>query len=294
MGGATAGLSSLALLVVPAMLFGQQRDVQHHRFEDPEGRLMAFYAASLAFSEIGPGLAGEPWAIGVGLEVSYIPRLSRAQRTGGSDKPQSSNLSPIVPRPRVSLSAPGGVRIEAGWVPPIPVFGARANLYAVALSRTMMTPRGVSVTPRLGAAGGRASGPITCNDDLLSGTQSERVYHGAICHSRESDDHLEPRQLSGELLLSTRLPRWRATPFIGAGARRDDVRFDIGVKQPDGSRDTDHPVLRMRTTRPFFVAGAKWQGTGRGSAGGEVYYAPGSLVTLRLRFDLAMHSRAGG
>jgi hypothetical protein len=287
-------LPALIVLVLPAGLMAQSREVQHHRFDDPEGRLMGFYAAALAFSGIGPALTEAPWTVGLGLEATYIPRLSREQRTAGLDKPESSNLSPVVPRPRVSLSAPGGVRIEASWVPPVPVFDARANLYGLALSKTMFGYMGMSFTPRLAASGGRARGAITCNEDLLGGLASERLYFAAICHSRESDDHLEPRQLSGELLVSRSWSQRRVTPFVGVGARRDDVRFDIGVKRADGSRDADHPVLRMRSTRPFFVAGATWNGSGRTSAGGELYYAPGSLVTVRVRVDLDVHRGTGG
>ncbi len=278
--------AALILLALPAGLTAQPREVQHHRLDDPEGRLMGFYAAALAFSAVGPAAAEERWTLGIGLELGYIPRLSREQRTAGLDKPESSNLSPVVPRPRVSLSAPGGVRIEASWVPPVPVFDARANLYGLALSKTMFGYMGMSFTPRLAASGGRARGAITCNADLLRGSPSEALYYGAICHSRESDDHLEPRQLSGELLVSRPVRAWGLTPFVGVGARRDDVRFDIGVKRADGSRDTDHPILRMRTTRPFLVAGASWNGGGRTSAGGELFHAPGSLLTVRVRVDV--------
>lgn len=248
---------------------------------------MAFYAAALSVSAIGTADAHAPWSVTAGLELSYIPQLSRRQRTAGFDKPESSNLSPILPRARLSLSTPGDVRIEGSWLPPVSVFDARANLYSIALSRAISTPWAIAITPRLAVAAGRARGAITCNDDLRRGTASEQVYYAAVCHARESDDYFEPGQLSAELIVSR--PRAMGiVPFATLGALRHDVRFDIGVQRPDGSRDPDHPILLMRATRPFVAAGIAWRSV-RGEAGGEIHYAPGSLVTARLRFDVLLH-----
>jgi hypothetical protein len=269
----------------------QAREIQHHDFSDPEGRLMAFYAAALAVSAIGPGTADAPWSVSAGIELSYIPQLSRRQRTAGFDKPESSNLSPILPRARISLSTPGDVRVEGSWLPPIAVFHARANLYAIAISRSVASRGPIVITPRLAAAGGRARGAITCNDALVRGTPSEQVYYGAVCHARQSDDHFEPRQLSAEVIVS-RTSGSRFVPFATAGVRRDHARFDIGVRRSDGTRDTDHPVLVMRATRPFLAAGATWH-SGRADAGAEVHYAPGSLLTARVRLDLLVRPGRG-
>ena len=261
----------------------QARQQQYHDFNDPEGRLMAFYAAALAVSAVGPARAERPWSVRAGLELSHIPRLSREQRTAGFDKPESSNLSPVLPRPRLAISTPQGVRIEASWLPPIRVFDARANLYSLAVSRAMRVRGAIALTPRVVVARGRARGAITCNDDLRRGTPSEQVYYGAVCHVRESDDHFEPRQLSAEVIVS-RPTTSRLAPFATLGLRRDDTRFDIGVIRSDGRRDPDHPVLLMRATRPFLAAGVTVRG--RVETGAEVYYAPGSLLTLRVRTDL--------
>ena len=252
---------------------------------------MAFYAAALAVSAVGTGAADPPWSISAGIELSHIPRLSRKQRTAGFDKPEASNLSPVLPRARIAISTPGGLRVEGSWLPPITVFDARANLYAIALSKSMVRRGSIVVTPRLAAAGGQARGAITCNDALLHGTPSEQVYYGAVCHVRQSDDRFEPRQLSAELIVSRPVGS-RLVPFVTAGVRRDDMRFDIGVRRSDGTRDTDHPVLVMRATRPFAAGGATWRSS-RADAGAELYYAPGSLLTVRLRADVLLRRGQG-
>ena len=286
------GRATIVLLVLFANTGeSQTREIQRHEHDDPEGRLMAFYGAALAVSAVGTGIADTPWTIAAGLELSLIPRLSRAQRTAGFDKPESSNLSPVLPRARISVSTPGRLRFEGVWLPPVEVFDARANLYAFAASHSIDGPYDLQVVPRLTVAGGRARGAITCNDALRTGTPSEQVYYGAVCHARESEDFFEPDQLSGEVIVSREV-RPGIAPFVGAGARRDDTRFDIGVRRADGSRDPDHPVLVMRSVRPFLTGGATWR-TGRATAGGDVYFAPGSLITARIRIDFTIRSPRG-
>ncbi len=286
-----AGVGGLLLCAtVAGFAQAQPREIQHHDYDDPEGRLMAFYAAALAVSAVGTGAASAPWTIGAGLELSLIPRLSRAQRTAGFDKPESSNLSPVLPRARVSVSTPGRLRFEGVWLPPVEVFDAQANLFALSVSRAFDGPAGLKFAPRLTVASGRARGAITCNAALRRGTPSEQVYYGAVCHGRESADSFEPNQLSGEVIVSREV-RPGIAAFIGGGARRDDTRFDIGVRRSDGSHDRDHPVLIMRSVRPVLTAGATWR-AGRAAAGAEAYYAPGSLLTMRVRMEMIV--RAAG
>ncbi len=247
---------------------------------------MGFYAGAVAYSSIGVSTPTAPWEISAGVELSYLPRLSKAERSAGFDKPESSNLSPVLPRPRIGVTTPGALRVELSWLPPIRVFGAKATLYSAALSRTVATPYGIAVTSRIAITGGRVRGPITCNDDLLTGTESEGIYFRQVCGNRESDDFFEPNQVSGELVLSRQRRSPGFAPYVGGGARRDDVRFDIGVLSDNGMRNSDHPVLAMRATRPFFVGGAVFDDAKGRRVGAELYYAPGSLLTVRVRGEL--------
>jgi acetyltransferase-like isoleucine patch superfamily enzyme len=67
-----------------------------------------------------------------------------------------------------------------------------------------------------------------------------------------------------------------------AGARVDRTRFDIGVLTFDGARDTDHPILQLRTVQPHGALGASVRVRRGVLAGAELFYAPGSLVTGRV------------
>jgi len=192
----------------------------------------------------------------------------------------------VIPRPRIGIVTPGAVRVDLSWLPPARVFGAKANLYSLAVSRTLATRYGIAVTPRIAATGGRVRGAITCNDDLVDGTESEGIYFRRVCGNLESDDYFEPNQVSGELVVSQQRRVFGLVPFVGAGVRHDDVRFDIGVLSDNGRRNLDHPVLAMRATRPFFVGGALFDDTRGRRVGAELYYAPGSLLTARVRGEI--------
>ena len=279
-------LAALFLLPLLAVrLAGQEREVQHHTASDPEGRLLVYYAAALAFTAIGPGRGTPPWATSVGAELSYVPQLSRAERTPGTDKPEASNLAPILPRLRFAMNAPGGLSVEAGWVPPLRVFDAHAHLFALAASRPIDVGSRTTVTPRIAAAGGWVRGAITCYDDLPDAGPDHALYYSAICNARESDDRYSPRQFSGEVIVARR-SSGGVTPYLGAGVRRDDIRFDVGVKLDDGSRDTDQPILLLEATRFFATGGLKWDPGRWPPVAAELFYEPGSLLTIRLRMDL--------
>jgi hypothetical protein len=272
--------------VGPAL--GQERVRERHDFDDPEGRLIGFYSAALLFSPLGPPERATTWALDAGLEVEYIPQLSKAQRTAFQDKPEATNLAPVLLRPRVGLVLPGAVQAEVSWVPPVRVFDVEANLFSVAITRAL-APRGVTVAPRLLATWGKVRGAITCFEDLGRGTLEESVYYTQVCHGRTSDDHFKPRHFAAELLISRAVSRLPFLPYGGIGVLREKTIFDIGVQRADGSRDPDHPILELRTTRAYgFIGGTvnAWRST---RFSGELFYAPGSLLTARVFGGIHLH-----
>lgn len=260
----------------------QQRDVQLYSATDVEGRLMAFYSAALAFSPIGQFAAPAPGSVSAAIELSYVPSLTAAQRSAGYDKPEATNLAPVYPRPRLRIGLPARIGLEASWLPPARVFGVTANLGALALTTPITRVHAWQVAGRAAGMIGRVIGPITCNADIAAAGSSDlRTYYRTVCRGRDSRDYFEPRHVSLEILASR---EGAIQAYAGAGARLDaGTRFDIGVAKPDGSyRDPDHPVLELRSVRPQLVLGAIWQARARGALAGELFYAPGSLLTARV------------
>ena len=286
----TAVLASVltALVPGPTALSAQPRPTERHDRSTAAGRLMGFYSDAIAFSPAGAPRPHEPWAIEARVEASYVPRLSAAQRTAGSDKPQATNLAPVFPRPRAVLALPHRLTVEGSWVPPLRVFGVSANLLGVAVAWRGARVGAVDVVPRLSALTGRVRGPITCNEETARLSNDLRVYYDAVCYGRDSDDYFSPRHLAGELIATGAVGR-TLRPYAGVGLRRERVRFDIGVIRPDGVRDPEHPVLVTTATRAFLTGGLTWLAGPRAVTSGEVYYAPGSLVTVRLSAALRVH-----
>ncbi len=282
----------IAIAATPAAAQGGGRIVERHPFGDNDGKLLGYYAAVVAFSPLQAPMPTTPWSLELGIEGSYIPSLSEVQRTAGRDKPETTNLAHVLPRPRLAFGLPGGLRLEGSWVPPIRMFDLKANLFAVALSAPVATLAGVRITPRVAYTGGRVSGPVTCNTELVERNDvSLAIYYQYVCHSRESDDHFEPRQFSGELIGSRSIAKGAVQPYVGVGAMHERTRFDIGVIRDDGTRDTDHPILEMRTTRGYGVAGATWLAPRGARFSSELFWAPGSLFTVRLLAAIRVHGR---
>ncbi len=250
-----------------------------HRFNQPEGRLLAFYSAALAFSPAG-FIASDRLTMGV--EVTWIPWLNESRRRPSIDKPEVTNLAPFFPRPRIGIRW-GQVGLEASWIPPLQLFGVQANVVSAAASLALPLSDAWTVHPRVWLVSGRVRGTITCAASAMMGHGSAlETYYESVCHGNESDDWFEPRDLGGQVMVTRNPVPGGMEIYVGAGARVDRTRFDIGVIRSDGSRDLDHPVLALRATRPDFVAGASWEAGSRLKTGGELFYAPGSLLTARL------------
>jgi hypothetical protein len=277
------------LLAAPlaAPLAAQTRVEQSHDFDTAEGRLLGFYSASLLFTPVGIVAPASMGRVEVGLELGFVPQLDAEQRAIGSDKPENTNLAPVFPRPRVAASLPGGVLLEASWLPPVKVFGVKANLLNAAVSAPLGAVAGVGLRGRVTAPFGRVEGAITCSGDVAEdGDADLQLYYAVICNGRDSEDRFEPRHVAAELVATSARARsvgggtW--TPWAALGLRREWTRFDVGVMREDGSREPDHPILRLRGAYAHGSLGAAWSGPRGMSLAGEVLYAPGSLVTARL------------
>lgn len=283
-----------ALLLLPALtaaaapLAAQGRTEQVHRASEPEGRLLAYYSATMVFSPLGAVAPWQRWS--VGLEATWLPSLSESQRRPGIDKPETTNLSPVLPRPRVGVRT-SLADFEASWIPPVTVADAKANLVAVAASRTAGSWRGIAFIPRLSVVSGRVEGAITCNAATAAGDRDLATYYAAVCHGNDSNDWFEPRIAAGEIVAARAFARPGAQLWLAAGGRIDRSRFDIGVRRADGSRDPDHPVLELRDSRSHLAAGGRWPVARRVVAAVEWFYAPGSVATLRALVALTGRGR---
>ena len=263
---------------MPAALAAQRPELRYD-WDSPEGRIMGYYSAGLAFTPVAA--PRRPVGIEIGLELAYLPPLDEARRSGGFAKTESTNLIPVLPRPRVAVALPANVALEASYVPPIKVFGVKASLLSAALSRPVWTRPAYALTARLAASSGLTKGAITCNNDILEEGGGNVLFFDYVCHGQESEDRFHSPALALELL-ATGAPGKRVVPWAGLGVRHERDRFIIGVKRADGSEEPNHPILLMTVTRPYGMLGATWTALRMADVSGELLYAPGSLLTARL------------
>jgi hypothetical protein len=268
--------SLAGILLLSSVASGQGRIIEKHDWSDAEGRLMGYYSAGLAFTSIlapRSGLTG--WE--AGLELAYLPPLS---------KTESTNLMPVVPRPRVAVNLPWDTRVEASYVPPIKAFGVKASLLSVALSHPVLERESMRLTARVSGSSSMVRGAITCNESITQEGAGERLFYSDVCHGYESEDEFHAPAIAAELLGSGR-SYGAFVPYAGLGIRSEQDKFNVGVKDFRGNPDPNHPILEMSVTRPYGMLGATWARSARSSLGGELFYAPGSLLTVR--FLGAMH-----
>ena len=236
----------VAALAIPQWLPAQSRELRRYPLDSPEGRLMGFYSSTLAANPLGRPFDNDaaPWSAELSLELGYVPRLNREQRTAGFDKPEASNLSPVLPRPRLSVLLPGANTFDVSWVPPVRVVDAKANLFSAALrhSFSLGANSAAALVPRFSILHGRVEGAITCSRDLAEGSQSDVFYYAFVCNAHPSRDYFDPTHYSFDVTLENGPRILGGSSFFTAGARREFTRFDIGVIVPGDLRDPDHPV----------------------------------------------------
>ena len=277
---ALRGSRVITLLAALPVAADAQRILERHPFSDPEGRLLGFYSAAMAFSPAG--VAPDESRLSFSLELSHVPSLNEAQRRPSIDKPESTNLAPFFPRPRGAVRV-GSWTAEASWIPPMRVFDVEANLVSAAIVAPSLTVGSLAIAPRAWGTFGRVRGSMTCSTQTMLGHGTDlELYYNTVCHGRESDDWFEPRMVAGEAVISRALGSNGGRLYAVGGARVDRTRFDIGVLTFDGTRDADHPILQLRTTRPHGALGASFRVRRGVLAGAELFYAPGSLLTGRV------------
>lgn len=269
-------LAALSLLAYRAE--AQQADCFPAKSSN-EARMMAKFGAPLAFSAVAAPERTPAGRIELGLELSYVPGVDPALAIPtvcrpGKLRPENTDLISIVPRPRIAVSLPWGLGVEASWIPPLRISDARANLVGIALSRTTPIQGGaVLLAIRAHGAFGVINGPITCNDAALQDAASE-CYQGT-----RSDDAFHPNVFGVEAAVGWRLGK-SLRPYMGAGWNHLAPRFRVNFTNQ--FNQTDRRRVSVDLDRGVLFAGATWRATGAFELSGEIYSPPADAVTVRV------------
>jgi hypothetical protein len=271
------------LLIAASSALAQERRVDTLASGDPEAQVMGYYAAVMHFTPAGFPDRAARWE--VGGEAAYLPSLSAEQQTVGfrGTKAENTNFCPVFPRLRAA-AVRGDWALEAGYLPPLRVCGVKPHMVSAALSRRFRAGGAWDGALRGAVHYGVLNAPITCNEQAVADPTNAVCFQGQV-----SDDRFRPFTLALEAAaIFGGLGRRRIEPYLLVGLRRDDPRLDVHFVNAQDSLDNAREQLESALIRAHVAAGASWAATGRLVLGGELYYAPGALLTARARAGLAL------
>jgi len=270
-----AWLSLAALSLIPRVVSAQCKVGK----ETNEAKLLAYYAAPLAFSPSGTLERMAPGGIRAAFEVTYIPQPSdELRRTSVCflPKDENSQLSSVLPRPRLSVGLPGGFFIEGTYLPPITVNDATPNMASVALGFVRQLGERLGLALRAHATVGQVKGPITCNTDALQMSDPNKACYG----STKSDDTYRPNIAGVEGAVTVAGAGGKYSGYAGAGYSSLRPRFQVGF-QPANSR-FDSTRVETDLTRMTVMVGGRYRLASRLAVTGELYSVPKDMTTVRV------------
>jgi hypothetical protein len=253
--------------------------------ESNEAKLLAFFATPIAFSPGGIVGSVAPWHARLSFEASYVPspskKIQQPEACYGIKKTENTDLSPVFPRPRLTLGLPGGFLLEGSYLPPVTVADAQPNLGSVALSRPWTIAGSAesgstALLLRGHATFGRVRGSITCPKKAIQTTDANIACYGTA----PSSDTYKPNMFGAEVGLAREASGGRWGTYALTGATWLRPRFQVGFQYKDAAFDDTKITVDM--TR--FAAGAgAWYRLGASTAvTGELYSVPSDATTFRI------------
>jgi hypothetical protein len=250
--------------------------------DSSEAKLLAFFAAPIAFSPAGHAERMAPGAVRLSVDLTYVPKpganISRASFC--NRKSENTELSPVFPRLRIAVGLPAGLFVEGSYLPPVTVMDATPNLGSIALgwSRALATTASGGstwLTLRAHATVGDVSGPITCSKDAIQSTQPNAACYG----TKVSDDTYAPNVLGGEAMLGW-TGKGRFAAYAGAGYNDLSPRFQVNFTRIGGTVDNTKVVTDDSRIAAF--VGGRYRLSPRTALTAELYSVPKDLTTIRV------------
>jgi hypothetical protein len=244
-----------------------------------EARTMAIFDVPLAFSSAAAPVRAPTGRVLVGIELSYLPNVDPSVATPTvcrPDKhgPENTDLLFAAPRPRISVSLPGGFALEASWIPPIRLSEVKASVVGVAVSQTTaLGARGTLLELRAHGSFGSVRAPITCDDAALQDAGSP-CYQGT-----RSNDSFKPNVVGVSAALGWSVGHGIRS-YAGLGYNHLAPRFRVNFTNQFGVVDRQRVVVDL--DRAVLFAGASWVPGHRLELSGEIYSAPADAVTARV------------
>ena len=248
----------------------------------PEVKLLAFYSAPLAFSTAAHPVPLKAWQLQLTLEAATVPSADAAMRATNcytASKGESTNLTQVLARPRVALGLPAGFIAEVGYIPPITIRDATANLVGLSLAWVVQygTLAGANVIYQVRGHTliGSVEGPITCGRDALQKTDPLKACYG----DKISNDRYTPNISGLEGVVSLDAATYAV--YLGVGYNSLDPQLQVDFTPLGGIPDRSL-VSTSRLSRTAIMAGGTFRLTPRFDVTGQIYAVPDDVSMLRV------------
>ena len=268
-------IASLVVLSLPRLALAEGCHVDKN---SNEAKLLAYYAAPLAFTPSGTIGELARGRVRLGFELTLIPKPGSALETTKKcfvEKHERTQLSPVFPRPHLTVGLGKGFFIEGMYLPPVTVADATPNMASAAIGFVHTVSGVTGLAARVHGTFGHVKGPITCPVSVLQLITANEPCYGSV----PSEDTYSPNILGGEVAL-TYTGRGRLSGYAGAGVSSYKPRFRVGFHSGDGY--FDHTLVLTDLTRVAAMAGGNLRIGKRGALTAELYSVPTDLTTLRV------------
>ncbi len=243
--------------------------------ERPEAWAMRWFAAISLPTAFGAAEELPAGTVDFGLEAGWVPSLSAEERRVGfyGTKVEDLNRTPVFGRPIVRLGLGAGFAASAGWVPPLEMDGATANLLSLALERPLVVRPSFRLAARLFYLAGSIEGDITCPaDEAAAG--DDPVANPFGCEA-PSDDEMEITSWGLELAAAWRLPAEGLELYVSGLVHQLDSEFQV-----DAVYRGFHDLGRLTHQGSDLAAtlGLAYRWRERTRIAGELFYSPLDIV----------------
>jgi hypothetical protein len=256
----------------------QSQQVCRPNKDQREAKLLAFFAAPIAFSPAGSVAPLAKGEIRLSFDATYVPtpsdEMSRPEICYTDAKRENTSLSSVFPRPRIAVGLSDNLWLEASYLPPVTVMDATPNLFSAALGWGRDIG-GTLLALRAHVTVGQVKGPITCNEDAIQTTSPS-----GTCYATEpSEDTYKPNMFGVEAALGFTHGE-RLQTYLGTGVTSLRPRFQVGFV--DASNNIDNTKVEVDLVRLSAFAGARYRLAPRAALTAEVYSVPEDITTIRL------------
>ncbi len=248
---------------------------EHLSFDRPESWALKYFTSASLLDGLDTPRTQKPGSVSIGVEAGWLPSLSDAQQQVGYNGTQAQDLNkaPFFPRPRVTIGLPARLSLIVAAVVPIPMFGLKTKLLALALERPVYESPGLVVGLRVSGQIGTVRGAYTCPARSVAFAPFSGGNPDG-CQAVSSDT-ASLRYAGGDLSMAYRPDApYRLSPHASIGLTYMNVGFQVNALTVGMIDHTRYLSSGMAVSAS---GGVSYRLADRWTFGMDVFYSPLSV-----------------